>query len=178
MGTSLITKRALADSFIKLMEARPYDKINIADICDGCGMNRKSFYYHFKDKRELTNWILDTDIEDTMTEKYYENAWTVIEKIAEIFDKRRNFYRKLIDVKDADVFRKHFDEVFENIALDNFRGSLDKSTLGKFQLEFLAAAYGEALRNWLVKYEDMSIKEFIVELDAGMKYLVEVYEEL
>lgn len=29
-----------------------------------CGMNRKSFYYHFCDKYDLVNWIFDTEFSE------------------------------------------------------------------------------------------------------------------
>lgn len=58
MADSNITKRALAAALKELMEQKPFSKINVADICEKCGMNRKSFYYHFKDKYDLVNWIL------------------------------------------------------------------------------------------------------------------------
>lgn len=41
----------------KLMEKKPFSKISVGDICEDCGMNRKSFYYHFRDKYDLVNWI-------------------------------------------------------------------------------------------------------------------------
>lgn len=50
MADSNITKRALATSLKELMLEQPFDKINVAQICARCNMNRKSFYYHFKDK--------------------------------------------------------------------------------------------------------------------------------
>ena len=60
MADSNITKRALATSLKELMLEQPFDKINVAQICARCNMNRKSFYYHFKDKYDLVNWIFDT----------------------------------------------------------------------------------------------------------------------
>ncbi len=177
MATSTITKKALADSLIKLMEEKPYDKIKISDICDGCDMNRKSFYYHFKEKSELVKWIFQCDVNEVITQKYYDNTWKVIEKIAEVFDRKRVFYKDVISTKDANVFRKNFEEFFKEISLDNFRGSLDKTILQKFQLEFLAIAFRGAFENWIMQYDDMSIKEFIKELDVCMKYLADIYEE-
>jgi len=47
---SAITKRALEASLKKLLLTKPLDKITISDITDDCGVNRMTFYYHFKDK--------------------------------------------------------------------------------------------------------------------------------
>lgn len=48
MADSNITKNALASSLKLLMTQKPFSKINVNDICEGCGMNRKSFYYHLR----------------------------------------------------------------------------------------------------------------------------------
>ena len=40
---SCTTKTVLADAMRELMRKRPVSKITIGDICDHCGMNRKSF---------------------------------------------------------------------------------------------------------------------------------------
>ena len=59
MPDANITKNALASSMKKLMKEKAFSKISVIDICEGCGMNRKSFYYHFKDKYDLINWYFD-----------------------------------------------------------------------------------------------------------------------
>ena len=43
------TKKAIADSFLKLLREKPLDKITIKDIVEDCGINRNTFYYHFED---------------------------------------------------------------------------------------------------------------------------------
>lgn len=61
MPDSNITKKALAQTMKELMAKQPFSKISVGDICDACGMSRKSFYYHFRDKYDLVNWIFDTE---------------------------------------------------------------------------------------------------------------------
>ena len=53
MADSNSTKSALADAMKKLMVRKSFAKISISDLCEECGLNRKSFYYHFKDKYDL-----------------------------------------------------------------------------------------------------------------------------
>ena len=61
MANFNITKQALSNCFERTYGRSSFEKIRIADICKRCGMNRKSFYYHFKDKYDLLNWIFDTE---------------------------------------------------------------------------------------------------------------------
>ena len=58
---SAITKRALEASLKKLLLKKPLDKITISDITDDCGVNRMTFYYHFKDIYDLVDWVMQND---------------------------------------------------------------------------------------------------------------------
>ena len=55
---SQTTKRALEASLKKLLLQKPLNKITINDITEDCGVNRMTFYYHFKDIYDLVDWIL------------------------------------------------------------------------------------------------------------------------
>ena len=46
---SVTTKRALAETFKKLLSKRGLNKITVKDIVEDCGVNRQTFYYHFHD---------------------------------------------------------------------------------------------------------------------------------
>lgn len=59
--TSGYTKRALSDSLKRYMETKPFSKITVNDIITDCRLNRKTFYYHFTDTRDLLKWTLEQD---------------------------------------------------------------------------------------------------------------------
>lgn len=54
---SQITKQALEASLKHLLLQKPLSKITISDITKDCGINRMTFYYHFKDIYDLVEWI-------------------------------------------------------------------------------------------------------------------------
>lgn len=81
MADSNITKNALAVSMKKLMEKKPFSKISVGDICEDCGMNRKSFYYHFRDKYDLVNWIFYVDFIERMDWSSCRNEWDMLEAL-------------------------------------------------------------------------------------------------
>lgn len=60
-ATTLNTKKAMAASLKKLMEHKPLSKITISDIVKDCGINRKTFYYHFPDIYALLKWMLEQE---------------------------------------------------------------------------------------------------------------------
>ena len=57
-------------------------------------MNRKSFYYHFKDKYDLVNWIYYTEFIDRMKTKTYTASWDVIDDLCEYLFDNKEFYQK------------------------------------------------------------------------------------
>ena len=85
MADSNITKRALAQALKELMMTQPLDKISVSNICEQCGLNRKSFYYHFRDKYELVSWIYYTEFMETALKKQYRDSWKFIDEICSYF---------------------------------------------------------------------------------------------
>lgn len=55
---SVLTKKAIKESFVKLLDKKPIDRITIKDITDDCGISRNTFYYHYSDLPALVEEIL------------------------------------------------------------------------------------------------------------------------
>ena len=55
---------------------KPLNKITINDITEDCGVNRMTFYYHFKDIYDLVDWILAEDAAKAMEGRQIVNIWT------------------------------------------------------------------------------------------------------
>ena len=59
--TSLNTKKMLSASLKKFMGRKPLSKISVSEIIADCGVNRKTFYYHFEDIYALLKWTLEQE---------------------------------------------------------------------------------------------------------------------
>lgn len=66
---SQITKRALEASLKNLLLQKPLNKITISDITEDCGINRMTFYYHFKDIYDLVEWSCVEDATRALQDK-------------------------------------------------------------------------------------------------------------
>ena len=69
------TKKALADSLKNLLLQKPLNKITISDIADDCGINRMTFYYHFKDIYDLVEWTCAEEAAQAMEGKKTYDTW-------------------------------------------------------------------------------------------------------
>lgn len=72
---SQITKRAIEQSLKNLLVKKPLTKITINDIAEDCGINRMTFYYHFKDIYDLVEWSCLEDARKALDEKKTYETW-------------------------------------------------------------------------------------------------------
>ena len=72
---SQITKRALAASLKNMLLKKPLNKITINDIAEDCGINRMTFYYHFKDIYDLVEWTCEEDAAKALEGKKTYDTW-------------------------------------------------------------------------------------------------------
>ena len=67
------TKKALADTFMQMLEKKPLDEITINDLCDQAGIRRATFYKHYSDKFDfITSYI--SFLRDTFDRNYPKSS--------------------------------------------------------------------------------------------------------
>ncbi|MFQ8573610.1 TetR/AcrR family transcriptional regulator C-terminal domain-containing protein [Ruminococcus sp.] len=64
--TTLNKKKMLSASLKHCMEKKSLSKITVTDIVTDCGLNRKTFYYHFQDVPDLLKWTLEQEAVDVV----------------------------------------------------------------------------------------------------------------
>ena len=174
MSESYITKNALAASMKKLMEERDFSKVTVADICEGCGMNRKSFYYHFKDKYELVNWIFYEEFLKNMDVSRYKTSRDILEDLCKYFYRERTFYENALMVEGQNSFREYLFEsmlpVIKTQTKDLFR---DREYNLFFCVFLFTRRFLAAIISWLRDGEKIPPDEFLRQLHAILITLAE-----
>ena len=77
------TKRAIKESFWKLLNRQPLSQISVRAIVEDCGINRNSFYYHFRDIPSLIEEIIREAADDLI--KKYPSIASVDEAVEAAF---------------------------------------------------------------------------------------------
>ena len=143
------TKNSLASSMKKLMAEKSFAKISITDICDGCGMNRKSFYYHFKDKYDLMNWIFYSDFIILIGTTKCESGWDLVEAVCKMFYNDQKFYRSAFKTEGQNSLREYLLESMLPIVNYMFDDVIEDNIFGDAIGKVLCEAYIIAVRYWL-----------------------------
>ena len=167
MADSNITKKALAEAMKKLMSEKQFSKITVGDICELCDMNRKSFYYHFKDKYDLLNWIFDTEIitfiQDYSGEEKIEKRVEAIRDVCNYFYENRDFYRKTLKIQGQNSFSEHFREYIMPLLKIRLTYLIEDSE-DDFALNFFTDVIVCTMERWLLDKNCMPPDEFITKL--------------
>lgn len=153
LADSNITKRALAVALKELMAEKSFDKISIGDICDRCEMNRKSFYYHFRDKYDLVNWIYDIEFISIVSKKEYRSAWELLQDLCTYFYENRTFYRKALQMEGQNSFREHFRDYLHPTLYTYLEGDIQERDTLEFYVTFFTDAYICTIERWLLEKE-------------------------
>lgn len=66
--TTYNTKKMFADALKRAMSQKPLSRITVSEIVAACGVNRKTFYYHFEDIYALLLWIFKEEAIDVVKE--------------------------------------------------------------------------------------------------------------
>lgn len=64
----LKTKASLYRGLMNLMKKKPFEEINVSEICKESLINRSTFYDHFNDKYELIEYLMN-DMRNELIEK-------------------------------------------------------------------------------------------------------------
>lgn len=162
MADSNITKKALSSAMKALMEKKSFSKINIGEICALCGMNRKSFYYHFKDKYDLVNWIFYNDFVKEIVKKPDMEGWEFIENICGYFEQNRSFYVNALEVTGQNSFRDYFRQLLQPLIQQYLKELFsDHENNASFFSVFFTDAVLLAIERWLMETHDVSAEDFV-----------------
>lgn len=164
MPDSSGTKRALAQTMKDLMARAPFAKISVGDICAACGMSRKSFYYHFRDKYDLVNWIFSTEFLQAIRLEGYPNGWGLLADMCTYFYREQDFYRCALQITGQNSFREYFIETVTPLvslfAEDLFEG-VDHAD---FYLAFVSDGVLMSIIRWLTDGAQIPPEEFLHQL--------------
>ena len=168
MPDANITKSALARAMKKLMNEKDFQKISVTDICESCGMNRKSFYYHFKDKYDLMNWIFYTDFVTMITREEITNGWDLFTSVIRLFYNDYTFYRAAMKTEGQNSFREYFRESMLPIVIFTFADAIEERDISDTMIDIVCDTCLSASQMWL----DNGCRETPEDFVEGIKRLV------
>ena len=139
---SQVTKRALEQSLKNLLLKKPLNKITINDIAEDCGINRMTFYYHFKDIYDLMEWSCLEDARKALEEKKTHDTWQ--QGLLQIFNAVREnkpFIMNIYRCVDREQVEKYLKPLTDSLLMGVVEEQSSGLTVRQEDKEFIARVY-------------------------------------
>lgn len=174
------TREALKASFLALLEARPLRDITVRDIVQACGVNRNSFYYHFKDIPALLEEAVTEEMERIIAAQGpVLSLADCLEAVAERAAAHRQLVLHISQSAHRELFERHLMEICRRAVLDYAAAAFgdvpmspeDREILLRF---FQCECYGQVMA-WLgdgMRYDLQAQFRRLCQLAEGMTELL------
>lgn len=174
MSDSLITKKAIAKSIKELMKKKNLQKISVADIVQNCGINRQTFYYHFKDKYDLVNWIFYSEVVASVTQEKKYGDWSeAMLDVLNVMKEEQDFYTGALNLTGQNAFQDYFFEVTRALVKEIIDTLAEGGGMEEKDRNFIAEFYTYGLVGTVVEWARGGMKEPPRELVGRLKYFID-----
>lgn len=153
--TTYNTKKMFADALKHAMSQKPLSKITVSEIVSACGVNRKTFYYHFEDIYALLMWILKEEAIDVVKKfdlptQHREALFFVMDYV----EKNSYLINCAYDSLGRDQLRSFLYDDFSSITEELLERveALSGQKLEASYKEYLAKFYAEGLAGMLIDW--------------------------
>ena len=168
-----LTKRALEQSLKNLLLQKPLSKITISDIADDCGINRMTFYYHFKDIYDLIEWSCEEDARKALEGKKTYDTWQ--QGLLQIFEAVQenkvfilNVYRSISREQVEQYLYKLLDPMLREFMERGMQGI----TVQDDDVQFIVDFYKYALVGMALEWIRKDMKEDPVRMTERLNTLI------
>lgn len=159
------TKARLGNSLKKFMATMPLDSISVINITEDCGVNRQTFYYHFRNIYDLLTWVfLNEEIEKPSNDELEEAIFIVLRYI----EHNAALIENTLVSAAKDLVREFLFNYLYNVCLDYIdkNDPFEKLTLNERKL--LARVYGAGIASSIISWVEgeylFAKHEFIMNL--------------
>ena len=157
---SQMTKRALVASLKDLLAEKPLDKITVTDLTEHCGVNRMTFYYHFKDIYDLVEWAcIESATRALAGQKTYDTWQQGFLQILQAVQKDKVFVTKVYH----SISREHIENYLYRLTYDLMIGVVEEKAAGMTvrpeDKEFIANFYKYAFVGLTLEWVRTGMKD-------------------
>lgn len=160
MSNSALTKKALSASLKELMKHKELNKITVSDISEHCGVNRQTFYYHFKDVIDLVDWIYMTEAVSKIENYRSYDTWLMgLRMIFRYAEENKNFCLKTYHSFARNHLEKFVIDNTNDMILGVFREIVGISSISDDDIRFITNFYTYSFTGLVMNWMKDGMKE-------------------
>ncbi len=154
------TKKALEDSLKRLLLTKPLNKITISDITEDCGINRMTFYYHFRDIYDLVEWSCLEDAGKALAGKKTYQTWRQgFLRILYAVRENKPFVTNVYQCVGREAVEKYLAPLADQLLMDVLNEVAAGMTVREEDKAFIARVYSYAFIGLMLDWAKGGMKE-------------------
>jgi len=171
---SRLTEKALVSNFKKMTERMPIEKITVSELCRECGIQRQTFYYHFRDIRDLVEFIYSSEMKDVLKDnRTYETWQEGMDAILKAIRADSSFinatYRSLTRDQLESFLYSHIKELLVNVLKELASGHMVREDQISRIADYHKYAFAGVVLDWIKN----GMKEEPEEVTAQLETVIE-----
>lgn len=136
------TKKLIYDTFIELLEKKPFDRITVKDIVEACEINRNTFYYYYSDIYDLLEEIFMKELNELVEAHKEGKSWaTSFIKVAYTAYDHKKLINNICASRSYEYFENYMYKVCNNIMVDLVQFTAQGMEVAEEDIEFIASFY-------------------------------------
>ncbi|MCD7762514.1 MAG: TetR/AcrR family transcriptional regulator [Lachnospiraceae bacterium] len=173
------TKEIIIQTVMELLNERSFTKITVKDIVERCGINRNTFYYHFRDISDVMEFVFKREMDRIMeTHLEADNVFDGLVQVVELLQENRRALLHIYRSLDRAVLQHQLDVMCEYIVSNYVLKARDYIDITKLPQEDqrLMRSYQKCLlMGILLDWMENGMKE---ELAADMKHVMNALKQV
>lgn len=168
---SSFTRKIIIKTLFELLNEKPLAKITVKDIVERCGVNRNTFYYHFRDISDVVESALKREVDKAFERPVeVDSVLECLDVLVKLIGENRKAMLHIYCSIQRENFTDALDKMCEYIVNQYAKHNFDKEILEKEEVKVLMHFYkcvmtGVVL-DWMNHRMSYDLTEYAVKIRA------------
>lgn len=169
------TKQILADGLREMAACMSFRKIRVGELCQRCQVDRRTFYYHFRDIYDLAAWMFDQALAGNLPDAEGRFRHAGLARTMAALWEDRAFYRKALEENSQNALGSYIMErcvsVYQTAILAQKQGEA-LTEREAFAIHYHSVGSLTMMRRWLLSDRGVDPGEMAARLGLVMPQIL------
>lgn len=180
------TQKAIIQTFLEMLDEKPFDKITVSSIVEKCGISSNTFYYHFCDIYDLLDtWLQERKGQYIRNTEQYNDWPDMIKAVLKDMKKHQKIVCHIFDSLSRDRLERYMFETTDETIYKIVCHEAGDRNIPEDRLRDIADFCRYAFLGFFLKYIwshmsfdiDESVDRLSVLFEGTIHQAIERYEE-
>lgn len=152
------TKQVIRTSFVRLLNARPFNKISVKEIVEDCGINRNTFYYYYQDIYDLLEDVFHEEMEKANADMQEEDLLLGLSKATDFMMKNRRAVYHIYNSINRRQVEAYLNGVIEIVLMRFVSYKAEGMRVKEEDIRLIVEFYKHALTGLMLRWLDCNMQ--------------------